>query len=192
MYEFTGRAEYNPKGKYICNNNTTLNMGKIFSKLPYDYKYYRSCRDYKFEYNSLSRVAYSQPVILFSYNGQKDKELGIAVKNLVYQAGKYTKFVDVFGGTGSASLAFPKRGYGEGKRGYVPYKYNDLDADLCNLYTVIKSEDYKVLICHCNKSNSHTMSCFVLYAKITHNLFISVSELIVSNMLTRWRVNIIE
>lgn len=104
------------------------------------------CRDYKFEYNSLSRVAYSQPVILFSYNGQKDKELGIAVKNLVYQAGKYTKFVDVFGGTGSASLAFPKRGYGEGKRGYVPYKYNDLDADLCNLYTVIKSEDYKVLI----------------------------------------------
>lgn len=146
MYEFTGRAEYNPKGKYICNNNTTLNMGKIFSKLPYDYKYYRSCRDYKFEYNSLSRVAYSQPVILFSYNGQKDKELGIAVKNLVYQAGKYTKFVDVFGGTGSASLAFPKRGYGEGKRGYVPYKYNDLDADLCNLYTVIKSEDYKVLI----------------------------------------------
>lgn len=151
MYEFTGRAEYNPKGKYICNNNTTLNMGKIFSKLPYDYKYYRSCRDYKFEYKSLSGVAYSQLAILFSYNGQKDKELGAVIRNLAYQAGKYKHFVDVFGGTGSATLAVPKRGYAFNQRGYVSYTYNDLDERLVNLYNVIKSDDYKILVDEMNQ-----------------------------------------
>lgn len=151
MYEFTGKVEYNPKGKYICNNNTTLNMGKVFSKLPYDYKYYRSCRDYKFEYKSLSGVAYSQPAILFSYNGQKDKELGAVIRNLAYQAGKYKHFVDVFGGTGSATLAVPKRGYAFNQRGYVSYTYNDLDDGLVNLYNVIKSDDYVLLIDEINQ-----------------------------------------
>lgn len=151
MYEFTGKVEYNPEGKYVCNNNTTLNIGKIFSKLPYDYKYYRSCRDYKFEYKSLSGVAYSQPAILFSYNGQKDKELGAVIRNLAYQAGKYKHFVDVFGGTGSATLAVPKRGYAFNQRGYVSYIYNDLDERLVNLYNVIKSDDYKILVDEMNQ-----------------------------------------
>ena len=151
MYEFTGKVEYNPEGKYVCNNNTTLNIGKIFSKLPYDYKYYRSCRDYKFEYKSLSGVAYSQPAILFSYNGQKDKELGAVIRNLAYQAGKYKHFVDVFGGTGSATLAVPKRGYAFNQRVYVSYIYNDLDERLVNLYNVIKSDDYKILVDEMNQ-----------------------------------------
>ena len=151
MYEFTGNDKYNPKGKYICNNDTTLCIGKIFSKLPYDYKYYRSCRDYKFEYSSLSGVVYSQPAVLFSYNGQKDKELGVVIRNLAYQAGKYKHFVDVFGGTGSATLAVPKRGHAVNKRGYVSYTYNDLDEGLVNLYNVIKSDDYKLLVDEMNQ-----------------------------------------
>lgn len=151
MYEFTGNDKYNPKGKYICSNDTTLSIGKIFSKLPYDYKYYRSCRDYKFEYKSLSGVVYSQPAVLFSYNGQKDKELGVVIRNLAYQAGKYKHFVDVFGGTGSATLAVPKRGHAVNKRGYVSYTYNDLDEGLVNLYNVIKSDDYKLLVDEMNQ-----------------------------------------
>ena len=151
MYEFTGRAEYNPKGKYTCNNSTLLSLSKIFSKFPYDYKYYMSCRDYKFEYESLSGEVFSQPAVLFSYNGQKDKELGVVIRNLAYQAGKYKHFVDVFGGTGSATLAVPKRGYAVNKRGYVSYTYNDLDEGLVNLYNVIKSDDYKLLVDEMNQ-----------------------------------------
>lgn len=151
MYEFTGRAEYNPKGKYTCSNSTPLSLSKIFSKFPYNYKYYRSCRDYKFEYSSLSGIVYSQPAVLFSYNGQKDKELGVVIRNLAYQAGKYKHFVDVFGGTGSATLAVPKRGYAVNKRGYVSYTYNDLDEGLVNLYNVIKSDDYKLLVDEMNQ-----------------------------------------
>ena len=115
--------------------------------MPYEYKYYIKCRDYSFKYPSLSGVVYSQPAILFSYNGQKDKHLGVAIRNLAYQAGKYTKCVDVFGGTGSGILAVPKRGNNRGsKRGAVEYIYNDWDKDLYNLYSVIKSDDYKLLI----------------------------------------------
>ncbi len=151
MYEFTGRAEYNPKGEYTCNNSTPLSLSKIFSKFPYDYKYYMSCRDYKFEYESLPGVVFSQPVVLFNYNGQKDKELGVVIRNLAYQAGKYKHFVDVFGGTASATLAVPKRGHGSNKKGYVSYTYNDLDDGLVNLYNVIKSDDYVLLIDEINQ-----------------------------------------
>lgn len=154
MYEFTGKAEYNPKGVYTCNNSTPLSLSKIFSKLPYDYKYYMSCRDYKFEYESLSGVVFSQPAVLFNYNGQKDKELGVVIRNLAYQAGKYKHFVDVFGGTASATLAIPKRGHDSNKKGYVSYTYNDLDNDLVNLYNVIKSDDYVLLIDEINQLKS--------------------------------------
>lgn len=154
MYEFTGKVEYNPEGKYVCNNNTTLNIGKVFSKLPYDYKYYMSCRDYKFEYEALPGVVFSQPAVLFNYNGQKDRELGVVIRNLAYQAGKYKHFVDVFGGTASATLAVPKRGYGFNKRGYVSYTYNDLDDGLVNLYNIIKSDDYMLLIDEINQLKS--------------------------------------
>lgn len=154
MYELTGKAEYNPKGVYTCNNSTPLSLSKIFSKLPYDYKYYMSCRDYKFEYESLSGVVFSQPAVLFNYNGQKDKELGVVIRNLAYQAGKYKHFVDVFGGTASATLAVPKRGHDSNKKGYVSYTYNDLDNDLVNLYNVIKSDDYVLLIDEINQLKS--------------------------------------
>ena len=151
MYELTGKSEFNPKGKLTCSNSTPLDVGKLLDKMPYNYKYYIRCRDYSYKYPSCSGVVFSQPAILFNYNGQKDKHLGIAIKNLVYQAGKYGRFLDVFGGTGSASLSFPKRGYSSSKVGNVQYIYNDLDKDLCNLYSVIKSDDYKLLIDELNQ-----------------------------------------
>lgn len=155
MYELTGSNEFNPKEKLTCSNPTPLDIGKLLNKMPYEYKYYIKCRDYSFKYPSLSGVVYSQPAILFSYNGQKDKHLGVAIRNLAYQAGKYTKCVDVFGGTGSGILAIPKRGNPRGsKRGVVEYIYNDFSDKLYNLYEVIKSDDYKLLIDEIQKLKS--------------------------------------
>ncbi|MFW5630878.1 MAG: hypothetical protein ACOCNB_08865 [Acetivibrio ethanolgignens] len=83
---------------------------------------------------------YKQPKMLFPYLGQKHNELGVAVKNLVYQAGDYNLFIDVFGGSCAASLAFPRRNNSV-------YIYNDLDDGLCNLFDIISDdEDYTTLI----------------------------------------------
>lgn len=83
---------------------------------------------------------YKQPKMLFPYLGQKHEELGVAVKNLVYQAGDYNLFIDVFGGSGAASVAFCRRNNSV-------YIYNDLDGALCNLFDIISDDtDYKTLI----------------------------------------------
>ena len=100
MFELTGNDEFNSKKKLTCSNPNPLDIGKVLNKMSFDYKYYIKCRDYKYNYPSLKKIDFSQPAILFSYNGQKDKHLGVAIRNLAYQAGKYTKCVDVFGGTG--------------------------------------------------------------------------------------------
>lgn len=49
--------------------------------------------------------AYIQPECPIHYKGQKKGELGFAINNLVYCAGKYDCFLDIFGGSGSASAA---------------------------------------------------------------------------------------
>lgn len=78
-------------------------------------------------------LKYRQPEMLFKYNGAKHKELGVALKNLVYQAGAYNTFVDVFGGSGAASVAFPRRRN-------TKYYYNDIDKDLTNLFEILVDE----------------------------------------------------
>lgn len=78
-------------------------------------------------------LKYHQPEMLFNYNGAKHKELGVALKNLVYQAGAYNTFVDIFGGSGSASLAFPRRRNSA-------YVYNDLDSSLVNLIEILADD----------------------------------------------------
>lgn len=85
-------------------------------------------------------LKYHQPEMLFNYNGAKHKELGVALKNLVYQAGAYNTFVDVFGGSGAASVSMPR------KRNAV-YVYNDLDKSLANLFKVLSDKNkHKELI----------------------------------------------
>lgn len=49
--------------------------------------------------------AYIQPECPIRYKGQKKRELGFAINGLVYWAGKYDCFLDIFGGSGSASAA---------------------------------------------------------------------------------------
>lgn len=83
-------------------------------------------------------LLYRQPKMLFNYAGQKHGELGVALKHLIYQAGSYDVFVDIFGGSGAASVAFPRRSNSV-------YVYNDLNKDLANLFDII-ADDKKHLV----------------------------------------------
>jgi len=70
------------------------------------------------------------PAPVVGYMGQKKGELGVAVRNLVYQAGKYDVFYDVFGGSGAASLAVSRIAG-------ATYVYNELNNVVFNLFSVI-------------------------------------------------------
>ena len=50
---------------------------------------------------------YVQPVNPAGYKGIKSGNLGVALRFLEYQAGSYKHFVDLFGGSGTASTAVP-------------------------------------------------------------------------------------
>lgn len=84
-------------------------------------------------------LLYKQPKMPFNYAGQKHGELGAALKHLIYQAGVYDVFVDIFGGSGAAFVAFPRR------RNAV-YVYNDLDKNLTNLFEVIAGEKQHLVL----------------------------------------------
>jgi hypothetical protein len=78
--------------------------------------------------------------MIFQYLGRKTDSLGTAIKWLVYQAGAYDVFIDVFGGTGAASVAMPRRNN-------AAYIYNDIDKGMSNLWDVIADNElYKELI----------------------------------------------
>lgn len=90
-------------------------------------------------------LRYRQPDMPFNYPGQKHEELGAAIKHLVQQAGSYDLFADVFGGSGAASVAFPRRDN-------AVYVYNDLEKDLANLFDIISDDDlHLVLIDYLNR-----------------------------------------
>ena len=67
------------------------------------------------------------------YKGKKEGKLGIAIKHLAYQAGKYNNFVDIFGGSASATLAVSKR------KG-VTYVYNEKNKMMYHLIKIISDE----------------------------------------------------
>ena len=100
------------------------NFFSRYETSPQDYIYFRN---------------YKQPELVTNYMGQKHGDLAVAINNLVYQAGDYARFVDVFGGSGAASVAFPK--HREKK-----YIYNEKNPDVANLFEVLTSNDYKLLI----------------------------------------------
>lgn len=56
---------------------------------------------------------YEHPVNPAGYKGVKSGNLGMAIRLLEYQAGSYKNFVDLFGGSGTASTAVP---YNKSKR----------------------------------------------------------------------------
>lgn len=79
---------------------------------------------------------YSQPENPCKYMGQKKDELAVAIKNLVYQAGSHSCFVDIFGGSGSASVAVCRK-----RR--VEYVYNELNTRVHNYVEMIAGQNYK-------------------------------------------------
>lgn len=78
---------------------------------------------------------YEHPVNPAGYMGVKDGALGKAIRYLEYQAGSYKNFVDLFGGSGTASTAVP---YNKSKK----YFCNELQT---NNYTYLKVLSDKVL-----------------------------------------------
>lgn len=79
---------------------------------------------------------YLQPENPCKYMGQKKDELAVAIKNLVYQAGSHSYFVDIFGGSGSASVAVCRK-----RR--VKYVYNELNNRVHNYVEMIAGQNYK-------------------------------------------------
>lgn len=77
-----------------------------------------------------SMINYHQPELPINYQGQKHEELAVAIKNLVYQAGKYDVFCDVFGGSGAALLSVDRRKDSK-------YVYNELHRCIYNLFVVM-------------------------------------------------------
>ncbi len=81
---------------------------------------------------------YIQPKNPCPYKGQKNWELAEAIKNLAYQAGKYSYYVDLFGGSGSATTAlFPQD--------KVKQVYNEKNRTIYNYFEVISSDRYEEL-----------------------------------------------
>lgn len=81
-------------------------------------------------------IKYDQPENPLKYMGQKNKKLGIAIKHLAGQArivSKYDFFVDVFGGSSSATVA-------PVYNTKVTYIYNDIDKLLSNYVEVMASD----------------------------------------------------
>ncbi len=78
-------------------------------------------------YNTKQNI---QPELPYKYMGQKNKNLAFALNNIVNQAGKYHVFIDVFGGSGAATLAIEHRKNSE-------YIYNEINRMVHNLFKVI-------------------------------------------------------
>lgn len=89
--------------------------------------------------DSANTLMFNPPKPHIQYQGGKHGDLATAIRYLLFQAGDYNTFVDIFGGSGMATASFihnPK----------LSYIYNDLDSNLCRLFDVIQSEDYEKLI----------------------------------------------
>lgn len=93
-----------------------------------------------FSHNFFTRLGYTPTMYLrdmpehfINYMGQKHEELGVAIRNLAWQAGNYGVFYDLFGGSGSASLAVNK----SSDKWYV---YNELNKSVYNLMYVVKDD----------------------------------------------------
>lgn len=87
----------------------------------------------------LDMVRYNQPKNPCLYKGQKKGELAYAIKNIAYQAGSYSYYVDVFGGSGAATTAL----YPQDR---VKQVYNEINPAVYNLFYVLASDDYKQVI----------------------------------------------
>lgn len=71
--------------------------------------------------------------LLAPYKGQKVEELSHAIKNLAYQATEVDRYVDVFGGSGAATVAMRSLG--------VACTYNEINIATYNLFRALTEKD---------------------------------------------------
>lgn len=88
-------------------------------------------------YNTKQNI---QPELPYKYMGQKNKNLAFALNNIVNQAGKYHVFIDVFGGSGAATVAIEHRKNSE-------YIYNEKNRMVHNLFKVIANKKDSANLC---------------------------------------------
>lgn len=79
----------------------------------------------------LYRTLYDkQPERIFPYKGSKTDAIGLGVRYLAFQAGAYSNFVDIYGGSGFASASVI---HTQGTK----YFYNELNRHVRNLFEVL-------------------------------------------------------
>lgn len=119
---------------YLQKNGRTGNIENLFSNQRYQ------PGDY------VDMKTYVQPEVLFPYMGQKTGSNAEALRNVIYQAGGYQRFVDLFGGSGAASVAFPEQNR---KRKKVEYIYNEKHRELYQLFLCLQDDQYFEKMCKC-------------------------------------------
>lgn len=124
---------YKKNGKALASQKDIIGILKnSLSPLSISHNFFSRMNTTPRQYVSMKK--YKQPELPITYKGQKKDELAAAIKNLVYQAGKYDVFCDIFGGSGAALLSVDRRK--EAK-----YVYNELDKKTQNLFVVIEDDD---------------------------------------------------
>ena len=129
-------------GKYKKNKQTQRAFIKKYNRA---IELVKESEDYGVSHNYFTRMVYTPeayvqtrryhfPEYPYNYSGQKHGELALAIRNLVYQAGNYKAYVDLFGGSGAASVAVPKRDTSS-------YIYNELNPFVYNLFHVIADDE---------------------------------------------------
>lgn len=81
-------------------------------------------------YHFLSK---EQPTCFYPYKGAKTNEVGFGVRYVAFQAGAYSNFVDIFGGSGCASASVI---HSNGTK----YFYNEKNRHVRNLFEVLKDK----------------------------------------------------
>ncbi len=126
---------------FVSISDTSINQSDILVEFTkYDTQLSKKLfTNYPTRQDCYDVVNYHQPKMHINYQGQKNGNLAEAIKNLVFQAGRYDTFVDIFGGSGAATLAVPRRTSAE-------YVYNDLDLGLACLYKVLADKKLSKLL----------------------------------------------
>ena len=112
---------------YLSDNEIKVSKN-FFSRMELTPSYYFMCSHF---------YAVKNPC---KYMGQKKGELGIAIKNLIYQAGKHSGVVDVFGGSGAASMSIAPKNH------RMLYVYNEKNTSVYNYFATLASEEYSEVI----------------------------------------------
>lgn len=135
--------EHKISAKAVDNQKYILDkLNSYLGNTPVSHNFFSKMHNTPIQYVQMKE--YKQPRLPAKYMGQKNGDLAIAIKNLVYQSGKYDIFCDIFGGSGAALLSVDRRKDSK-------YVYNELSPRVYNLFCVLVDDNmYKELITELN------------------------------------------